>query len=403
MEPTVCLIGTLDTKGPELLFLKEQIQRSGLKALVIDMGILGEPPFEPTIPREEVARRGGSSIELLKKTQDESHAQEVMSLGLKAIVMELLTAHKIHGFIAIGGGQGSSMASPTLKALPIGFPKILVSTKVTQAGLWPYIGPKDVVVIPPVADLAGLNRLTKIILANAASAMIGMVTLSQRIEPIGPLVVMSMNGTVTETGLRLKDWLEQKGYEVVVFHSIGTGGYALEEFLMENDVKAVVELAVNEINCHLFEGKASAGPNRLQAAGKKGIPQLLVPGSADFINFLGPETLPKHYLNRKIHRHSKAATLVRTSPQENRKLGEYLAQKLNQARGKALIVWPKRGLSSLDKEGLVFWDKEADQSLLEALKANLDPSISIREVDAHINDPEFSKELIRILEHLTRT
>jgi len=216
-------------------------------------------------------------------------------------------------------------------------------------------------------------------------------------------VVMSMNGTVTETGLRLKDWLEQKGYEVVVFHSIGTGGYALEEFLMENDVKAVVELAVNEINCHLFEGKASAGPNRLQAAGKKGIPQLLVPGSADFINFLGPETLPKHYLNRKIHRHSKAATLVRTSPQENRKLGEYLAQKLNQARGKALIVWPKRGLSSLDKEGLVFWDKEADQSLLEALKANLDPSISIREVDAHINDPEFSKELIRILEHLTRT
>jgi len=403
MEATICLIGTLDTKGPEILFLKDQIQRLGLRALVVDMGILGDPPFEPTISNREVAKRGGSSIELLVRNRDETQAQQVMSQGLKEIVLELMEHKKIKGLIAIGGGQGSSMVAPTLKALPIGFPKILISTKVTQAGLWPYIGPKDVVVIPPVADLAGLNRLTRSILANAASAMVGMVRFTQRIEPLGPLVVMSMNGTVTETGLRIKDWLEAKGYEVVIFHSIGTGGYALEEFVEENEVEAVMELAVNEINCDLFEGKASAGPHRITKAGKKGIPQILVPGSADFINFLGPETVPTQYLNRKIHRHSQAATLVRTSPQENQKLGEHLAQKLNQARGKVVVVWPKKGLSSLDKEGSVFWDKEADQALLEALRANLDPSISIREVDAHINDLQFSKELMVTFEDLTGT
>ena len=296
--------------------------------------------------------------------------------------------------MAIGGGQGSIIVAPTLKSLPIGLPKLLVSTKVTQAGIRSYVGQKDVVILPPVADLVGINRLTIRILTNAAGAISGMVEMEKPVMEDKPLIVMSMNGTVTECGLAVKSLLEAEGYEIMVFHSIGTGGEALESYVADHDVSGIIELAVNEIGNELFGGLASAGPHRLESAARKGIPLVLVPGSADFINFLTPDTVPDRYLGRKIHAHNPQATILRTNKVENHFLGKTIARKLNQAKGPTVVLWPQLGLSTVDCIGKPFWDTDADKAFLKGLRKHLDPKISIREINAHINDRSFAKAVV---------
>ena len=394
MIKVVLLVGTLDTKGEEIDLLKTLILARGHKVLIADTGILGNPFLKGDISREQIAETAGTTIQDLRKKGDETHAQETMGIGLKKIVLSLLESDRIQGLLAVGGGQGSIIASPTLKSLPLGFPKLLVSTKATQAGIRPYVGAKDVVVLPPVADLAGINRLTRRILTNAAGAISGMVEMEVPEAEDKPLVVLSMNGTVTGCGLTVKSLLEENGFEVLVFHSIGTGGEALESYVGEQDVSAVIELAVNEIGNELFGGLASAGPHRLESAAKKGIPLVLVPGSADFINFLGPNTLPERYQSRKIHAHNPQATLLRTNKAENHLLGETIARKLNQAKGPVVILWPKLGLSTVDCTGKPFWDPDADKALLESLRKHLDPKIPIKEITAFINDHEFAKAVV---------
>ncbi|MBW2093861.1 MAG: Tm-1-like ATP-binding domain-containing protein [Deltaproteobacteria bacterium] len=396
MEKVVLLVGTLDTKGEEIDLLRTLILGRGHKVLIADTGILGEPNLEADISRERLAAEAGTTIQALKDRGDEAHAQKTMGIGLKKIVLSLLESDRIQGLLAIGGGQGSVIVSPTLQSLPLGFPKLLVSTKATQAGIRPYVGSRDVLVLPPVADLAGINRLTRRILTNAAGAISGMAEMEASITEDKPLIVLSMNGTVTECGLTVKSLLEETGYEVLVFHSIGTGGEALESYVAEQDVSAVIELAVNEIGNELFGGLASAGPHRLESAGKKGIPVILAPGSADFINFLGPDTLPEKYRARNIHVHNPQATLLRTNETENRIMGETIARKLNQAKGPVTILWPKSGLSTVDRMGKPFWDPGADSALLEGLKSCLDPKIPIREMDAHINDRDFATAVTEI-------
>lgn len=393
MKKTIVIIGTLDTKGEEVAFLNSLISGSGHKTIIIDTGILNEPLCNADISRNKIARAGGSRIESLVKKGDESYAQKIMAEGLRAVVDPMVKDKKIQGLLAIGGGQGSVIASSTLKSLPLGFPKMLISTKVTQAGLWPYIGAKDVMILPPVADLAGINRVTRHILNMAAGAMIGMVETEPIQDQNAPLAVLSMNGSITICGLITKKILEEEGYEVLVFHSIGTGGFALEEYVSSCNVQGVIELAVNEIASDLLGGLASAGPKRLEAAGEKGIPQIIVPGCADTINFLGPETVPAHYKNRKIHSHNPQATLVRTNAHDNVLIGKTIALKLNKASAPAVILWPKRGLSSHDCQGKPFWDPETDSALLESLKSNIDTRIPIIEIDANVNDDIFGKSV----------
>ncbi len=402
MKRVIAVVGTLDTKGEEVLFLKSLIRDRGHQALIIDSGILGTPYFEADIHREEVARKGGVPLETLQEKGDESYAQNIMSLGLKKIVSSYVKSGGIHGLIAIGGGQGSVIVSPTLKSLPFGFPKLLVSTKVSQAGIRPYIGIKDILVLPPVADLAGINRLTERVLINAAGAISGMVEMEehQRRER-KPLVIMSMNGTITECGLRVKNALESKGYEVLVFHSIGTGGEALEEYVKtEKDIACVIELAVNEIGNDLLGGLASSGPDRLTSAGRRGIPQIVVPGSADFINFLGIETVPEKFRNRKKHSHNPQATIIRTNEEDNKLLGETIAKKLNMSRGPVTVLWPQKGLSSIDKQGKPFWDPGIDEILIKSLLSNLKPDIKIATLSAHINDSVFAQKIIQVFEEM---
>jgi len=395
MIKAVLLIGTLDTKGEEISLLQTLILGRGHRVLVADTGILGEPYLKADIPREQIAETAGTAIETLKEKADEAHAQKTMGIGLKKIVLPLLESDHIHGLLAVGGGQGSIIVAPMLKSLPLGFPKLLISTKVTQAGIRPYVGTKDVVILPPVADLAGINRLTRKILTNAAGAISGMVEMEEPKMEDKPLIVLSMNGTVTGCGLTAKSLLEEDGYEVLVFHSIGTGGEALESYVADQDVSGVIELAVNEIGNELFGGLASAGPHRLESTVRKKIPLVLVPGSADFINFLGPETVPDNYRDRKIHVHNPQATLLRTNESENRLLGKTIAKKLNQAKGPVMILWPKLGLSTVDCMGKPFWDPDADKALIDGLRKDLDTKITIKEIDAFINDPEFARMVVQ--------
>ena len=401
MEKTVGIVGTLDTKGEEIDYLSSLIAARGHRVIIADTGILGEPALKADISRQEIAAAGGSDLDLLRKRGDETIAQEIMASGLQEIILSLVQSRKIQGLIAIGGGQGSIIVAPTLKALGFGFPKLLVSTKVTQAGARPYAGSKDVLIMPSVADLAGINRLTKSVLTNAAGAISGMIEMEEPEIDHRPLVTMSMNGTVTDCGLSVKGMLEKRGYEVLVFHTIGTGGEALEEYVKSSTAVGVIELAVNEITNDLLGGLASAGPHRLEAAGKRGFPQLIVPGSADFINFLGPETVPPKYGRRNIYSHNPQATLIRTNVRDNQLLGKTIAGKLNQSRGPVTVLWPKRGLSTLDCPGRPYWDPKADVALLESLKKHLDVRIPFIEIDNYINEPEFAQAVFQQFEKFT--
>jgi uncharacterized protein (UPF0261 family) len=402
MAKTIALIGTLDTKGEEIAFLRSLIRTRGHRAIIMDTGILGKPFLQADISREEISRNGGEDIDTLKEKGDEAFAQRIMAAGLKKIILSLAESKEIHGLLAIGGGQGSNIVAPTLKSLPFGFPKLLVSTKVTQAGARPYVGSKDVLILPPVADLAGINSLTSSVLTNAAGAISGMVEIEKPKAKNKPIVMISMNGTVTDCGLAVKAMLERKGYEVLVFHTIGTGGEALEEYVKSNQVNTVIELAINEITNELMGGLASAGPDRLTTAGKRGIAQVVVPGSADFINFLGPETVPPRYKKRKIHSHNPQATLIRTNVRDNMLLGRTVADKLNRSRGPVVVLYPKKGVSTLDRKGKPFWDPDADMVLLETLKKHLHPHIPMIDLDLYINDTEFAQQICTAFEGIQK-
>ncbi len=258
-------------------------------------------------------------------------------------------------------------------------------------------------IMPPVADLAGINRLTRQILTNAAGAMSGMVEIDVPEGRNRPLVVMSMNGTVTDCGLAVKGMLEAKGYAVLVFHTIGTGGEALEEYVKSEKVIGVIELAVNEITNESMGGLASAGPDRLTAAGILGIPQVVVPGSADFINFLGPETVPTRYRRRNIYSHNPQATLIRTNLRDNISLGRLIADKLNLSKGPVAVLWPRKGLSTLDRRGKPFWNPEADMALLKTLRRQLSDRIPLMESDQYVNDPDFAQAVFQAFENIQKS
>jgi uncharacterized protein (UPF0261 family) len=388
---TVALVSTLDTKGEEVDFLRKLILTRGHNVLVIDTGVLGCPATQADISSQEVAREGGVDLAILRDNRSEAFAQQIMAQGLTKITCSLMKEGRIHAMLAIGGGQGSTIAASALKALPLGFPKLLVSTKAVQAGIRAYVGSKDVMILPSVADLAGINRLTSKVLANAAGAVAGMLEASAPQVPDRPLVVMSMNGTITDCGLAVKGLLEAEGYEVLVFHTIGTGGEALEDFLAHNEVTGVIELGVNEIGNELFGGLASAGPHRLETAVRRGFPMVVVPGSADFINFLGPETVPGRFRNRRVHYHNPKATCVRTSANENRKLGRAIAAKLNLSFVPTVVLWPGKGLSSWSCSGQPFHDPKVDLNLLGSLKRHLKSHVPLKEFDLSINDPDFAE------------
>jgi uncharacterized protein (UPF0261 family) len=388
----ILCIGTLDSKGIELQYIRGLIEQRGYRALVMDISSLGRSPFTADITDEEVAKAAGSTIQEVRGIKEAGPAAKIMTIGAIRIAKDLYNSGKFNGVISVGGGMGSGVASAVMRELPIGVPKFMLSSqKIVQAGIRNYVGTKDIVIMPSVADIAGLNRLTRDALSKSVGAIIGMMEAAEREASEKPLVFMTMTGLSTGCGLKVKSFLENKGFEVAVFHAIGVGGRTYEELVKSYPVRGVIELGLNEIGNELFGGLASAGPNRLEAAGEKGIPQIITPGCIDIINFLAPETLPDRYKGRPLCFHNPQATLPRLNAEEFRLIGETVSKKLNLAAGRVRVLIPIRGFSSLDCQGNIFYDPIADRAFIDSLKSSLKEAIEVREVDAHINDDEFAE------------
>jgi uncharacterized protein (UPF0261 family) len=395
MPKAILCIGTLDTKGSELYYMKELIEKKGHIALIMDISGLESSPFTADITAEEVAMAAGKTIQEVRRFEDARPAAEVMKSGAIRITKDLYNSGKFQGVISIGGGMGSYITSAAMRGLPIGVPKLMLSTqKIVQAGIRGYVGTKDIVVMPSVADIAGLNMFTRKAIGDAVNAMIAMVEGPELRVSEKPLVFMTMMGTTTGCGLRVKSLLEDKGFEVIIFHTTGVGGMTFEELIKDYPVKGVIELGLNEIGNELFGGLSTAGPKRLEAAGEKEVPQIITPGNVDFIGFLAPETVPAKYKNRNLAFHNPQATAMRLNADEMKTVAEVISKKLNQATGIVKVLIPTRGFSAWDQKGRVFYDPSADKVFIDSLKSMLVPRIMVKEIDAHINDIKFANEVV---------
>lgn len=400
MPPTIALLGSLDTKGAEYRFVKECIEAAGLGALVIDLGILGAPGLEPNIPREQVAAAGGAALAALVSKADRGEAVAAMTRGAEALVPKLYAEGRFQGVMAMGGSGGTAMACAAMRMLPIGVPKVMVST-LAGTDVSPYVGVKDIVMIPSIVDISGINRISREVLARAAGAVCGMVTAKVPFGQDKPLIVASMFGNTTNCVEAAKGFLEERGYEVLVFHATGTGGRTMESLIEAGLISGVLDITTTEWADELVGGVLSAGPTRLEAAARIGIPVVVVPGCLDMVNFWAPETVPDRFKGRKFYPHNPNVTLMRTNVEENRELGRILAEKLNQSLGPVTVLFPLKGLSMIDSPGGPFWWPEADQGLLGSLKEDLRRDIPVVELDHNINDPEFARicaeELLKMM------
>ena len=390
MPKTIAIAGALDTKGEEFKFLKDEIERRGHRTFVIDTGVVGESAFKADISNEEIAKAGGTSIETLKARDDRGEAIDAMARGIAEIIQIIHANGTIDGIISMGGSAGTAVGTSAMRALPVGFPKVMVST-VAAGDAAHYVGIKDVVMIPSVVDVAGINRISRQIFANAAGAIVGMVETGTLEAEDKPLITASMFGNTTEAVDQARAIMERHGYEVLVFHCTGAGGRTMEGLISEGLIEGVLDITTTEWADELAGGVLSAGPTRLDAAGKAGIPQVIVPGCLDMVNFWAPDTVPEKYQARQLHKWNPGITLMRTDVEENIHLGKIIAEKANAATGPVAIFLPLKGVSILDSPGNEYWWPEADQALFDAIKSNIRSDIPVIEMDCNINDPEFAE------------
>lgn len=397
---TIGILGTFDTKGEEHGFVADFIRRRGHGVLLIDVGSLNEPKLKPDIRREQVAAAAGVDYGKLREKQDRGEAVKVMSTGAPVVVSRLVAERKIDGLISLGGGGGTAIATSAMRQLPIGFPKLMVST-LASGNTAQYVGVKDIVMFPSIVDVAGLNRISRQILTRAAGAICGMVETKPPVGEDKPVVVASMFGNTTDCVQRARQILETAGYEVLVFHATGSGGRTMESLIEAGLVAGVLDITTTEWADELVGGVLTAGPTRLEAAAKTGVPAIVTPGCLDMVNFLAPETVPDRFKGRNFYQHNPMVTLMRTTPDECRELGKIIAGKLNQSAGPVSVLIPWKGISVISAPGQKFYDPEADKALFEAMKANLRKEIEVIEMDCNINDPPFAEACARtLLKHL---
>jgi uncharacterized protein (UPF0261 family) len=398
---TIALVAALDTKGDEARFIDGIVHQRGYRSLVIDVGVLGEPRTQADVTNAEVALDGGVELDELRRSGDKGRAMETMARGAAIVAAKLYAAGKFDAIIGIGGSAGTAIGSSAMRSLPIGVPKVMVST-VASGDTRPYVGTKDIAMIYSVVDIAGLNRISTRVLANAAGAVIGMLETEVPKRQEKPLIAASMFGNTTPCVDLARRTLEAAGFEVLVLHATGTGGLTMEGLVADGYVDAVLDITTTEWADELCGGVFSAGPKRLNAAALAGIPQIVAPGCLDMVNFGAPETVPPKYAGRKFFKWNPNVTLMRTNVEENQELGRILASKLNLARGPLKVLLPLRGVSQLDSPGREFWWPEADQALFRTLRHQLRPDISVIELDANINDPEFAEraagELLQMMQ-----
>lgn len=389
MAKTIVLVGALDTKGAEFAFVKGEIQRRGHRALVVDTSVIGEPAFPPDIPSARVAEAGGTSLAELREKADRGLAMEVMTKGIVKVVRDLHDDGRLDGILAMGGSAATSVGTSAMRALPLGVPKVMVTT-LASGETKAYVGTRDVVMFPSVVDVAGVNRISARIYANAVGAVVGMAETAPPKIAERPLIAASMFGNTTPVVNRCRETLEGKGFEVLVFHAVGTGGQTLESLVEEGYISGVLDITTTEWADELVGGVMTAGPTRLDAAAKAGIPQVIVPGCLDMVNFWAPETVPQKFQGRRFYQWNPNVTLMRTTPEENRELGRILAEKANPTRGPVAFFLPLKGVSMLDAPGKEFWWPEADQALYDAIKAHRRADIPVYELDNNINDDAFA-------------
>ena len=396
----VVLVGTLDTKGPEVAFVRDLLRAEGLEVRVIDAGSLGPPGFTPDFDRELIFRRAGVTFEDVAARGDRGFAVEKAAQGVAALVLELEARGEVDGIFALGGSAGTTIGTAAMRALPFGRPKVMVST-LASGPMRPYVGGSDIAVFHPVADLAGLNRLTRTALANAAAALAGMVRARPLPPEAGrPLVAATMFGVTTPCVDRARRRLDAAGCEVLVFHATGVGGQSMEGLIRDGAIAGVLDLTTTELADELVGGTLSAGPDRLRAAGRRGTPQVVSVGALDIVNFGPIGTVPDRFAGRILHAHNPNVTLMRTTPAENRALGVHLCATLAAATGPTVLLLPLRGVSALDAPGQPFHDPAASAALFESIgegAAGFPGNVRLVTRDEHINDPGFAEAAADLL------
>lgn len=390
----VYLFGTLDTKGDELDFLRELIRQAGLEAVLVDVGCLGTPTVTAEILREAVFEAAGSTLAAAREQGERGVAIRLAAAGAAAITRAAMASGQIEGALAIGGSAGSTIGAAALRELPLGVPKVLVST-LAAGQTRPYVGGKDITLVNPVVDLAGLNRITRAVLTNAAGALIGMLRQPPPAAPTHerPLIAATMFGVTTPCVEHARKLLEAAGYEVVVFHATGAGGEAMESLIRDGQFVGVLDITTTELADELVGGVLSAGPTRLTAAGARGIPQVISVGALDMVNFGPRNTIPPQFSDRRFHEHNATVTLMRTTTDENRQLGEEIGRKAQAARGPVELVFPRGGVSAIDAPGKPFQSDAARTALHAGLEAT-HGDVPLTVIDAHINDPAFAEACV---------
>ncbi len=400
MPCTIALIGALDTKATEYQFVRQCIEAQGHRVLLIDVGVLGASSMAPDVTGDVVAAAGGADLAELRSRRDRGEAVAAMSRGAAVLLPRLYAEGRFDAVLALGGTGGTSVACAAMRALPLGVPKVMVSTA-AGGDVSGYVGVHDIVMIPSIVDVSGINKISRQVFARAAGAVCGMVHTQVPQGQDKPLIAASMFGNTTPAVDAARAILEKHGYEVLVFHCTGTGGRTMESLIDSGQIAGVLDITTTEWADELVGGVLSAGPTRLEAAARRGVPAVVAPGCLDMVNFWAPRTIPSKFQGRTFYPHNPNVTLMRTTVEENGRLGEILAQKLNASEGPVSVVFPRKGLSMIDAPGQPFWLPEADEALFASLKSNLRPDIPLIELDCNINDPMFAERCARtLLQHI---
>ena len=400
---TICIVGTFDTKGEEIYYIKEILENLDLNTYIVNIGVF-ESKYKADFTNRELLETIGESIVEIIATNDRAHATETLAKAIGVALPKLYEDGKFDGVIALGGSGGTSIATAGMRQLPVGVPKVMIST-MASGQVSHYVGTNDIIMVPSIVDVAGINKISRQIFNNAAHAIAGMVKFEYNIEVDDkPLIAASMFGLTTPAVNAAMKYLEDRGYEVLVFHATGTGGKTMESLVEQSYFKGVLDLTTTEWCDELFDGVLHAGPHRLEAAGLNGIPQVVSLGAMDMVNFGPFDTIPEKYKGRNFYKHNPSVTLMRTSVEENKLLGEKIAEKLNLAKKDTVLMIPKKGLSGIDMEGKPFYGPEENKMLFKTLRENINNSvIKIVEMDTDINDKEFAEraaqELIAMIEN----
>jgi uncharacterized protein (UPF0261 family) len=400
----VILVGTLDTKGAEVRFVRDRLQMAGLDTLVIDAGVLSAAVFPADISASDVFAAAGARLEAVRSAGDRGRAVELAARGVASIVRGLHSERKVDGIFGLGGSAGTTIAAAAMQALPFGIPKMLVST-LASGQVKPYVGVRDICMMHSVVDISGLNRFSTSVLTRATGALVGMIHYggaNQFFATLGgdgqkPVVTATMFGVTTPCVEVARSVVEGGGYEVLVFHATGTGGTTMESLIADGLVRGVLDLTTTELADELVGGELSAGPARLTAAALRGVPQVISLGALDMVNFGPRSTVPEKFKERLFYQHNPNVTLMRTTPRENDMLGREIAQKASAAKGPTAVLVPLKGVSAIDREGQPFWFPEADRALFQSLRDWMAPQVRLIELDLHINDREFAETAARTL------